>query len=241
MAIIVNIETSADYCSVSLSDGVETLCLRSDGERMKHAERIGPYLAAVLADATRRGLKPDAVAVSAGPGSYTGLRIGMSAAKGIAFALGVPLLCVPTLEIMAVAAMFRRMDIDPDTLLVPMLDARRMEVYTATYDFALTELQPARPLILTPGCLDDIEPDRPLAYFGPGADKAADMELRPGALYMPHIAPSAADMAPLSLRMLNAGQTADTAYAVPIYLKEFRTAPARDLLKPQPQRHRLKK
>lgn len=228
MAVIINIETSADYCSVSLSEGVETIFLRSDDERMAHARRIGPFLAAAMEDATRRGMNIDAIAVSSGPGSYTGLRIGMSAAKGLAFALNKPLICVPTLQIMAVAAMFRRMDIEPETLLMPMLDARRMEVYTAIYDFALKEVMQPSAIILEKDCLTDIKPSRPLAYFGPGAEKCSDMEIRKNSIFIPNINPSAGDMAPLSNRMYNASEFADTAYATPFYLKEFQASLPRD-------------
>ncbi len=237
MAVIINIETSADYCSVSLSEGVETICLRSDDEKMAHARRIGPFIASVMEDAARRGIEIDAIAVSSGPGSYTGLRIGMSAAKGLAFALDKPLICIPTLQIMAVSAMFRRMDIDPDTLLMPMLDARRMEVYTCIYDFALKEIVSPHALILAEGCLDAIEPDRPLAYFGPGAEKCSDMMLRKNGIFIPRINPSAADMAPLSNRMYAASDFADTAYATPFYLKDFQAAKPKDPFANLPHKH----
>lgn len=119
-----------------------------DLEPMNHAKRLAPFIDKCMEEIRRRDWKLDAVAVSIGPGSYTGLRIGLSAAKGLCFGLGIPLLTVSTLEILAVKAMFRSMDWTGEEILVPMLDARRMEVYTAAYDFALNPIIPPQPLIL---------------------------------------------------------------------------------------------
>ena len=146
MAVILNIETSGKTCSVALT--AEGMILRhyENFEGRNHATLLSDYIKSCLDHLEDHELKLEAVAVSLGPGSYTGLRIGLSEAKGLAYALDIPLIGLSTLEIMAVGAMFRE-DADPDALLVPMIDARRMEVYTAVYDFALTPVVAPTPLI----------------------------------------------------------------------------------------------
>ena len=126
MAIILNIETSGRICSVALTKEGAVEFQLEDTEGMKHAERLAPFVERCMEELKRKEEKLDAVAVSIGPGSYTGLRIGLSLAKGLAFSLGVPLIGVSTLKILAVKAMFRNMDFSGEELLAPMIDARRM-------------------------------------------------------------------------------------------------------------------
>ncbi|MDE6072208.1 MAG: tRNA (adenosine(37)-N6)-threonylcarbamoyltransferase complex dimerization subunit type 1 TsaB, partial [Muribaculaceae bacterium] len=148
MATIINIETSGKICSVALTrDGVLEFDLENkDG--MKHAELLAPFVEKAMAEVKRKEWTLDAVAVSIGPGSYTGLRIGLSLAKGLAFSLGVPLIGVSTLKILAVKAMFRNMNFTGEEILAPMIDARRMEVFTGAYDFALNAVEGPGPMIL---------------------------------------------------------------------------------------------
>ena len=119
-----------------------------DDRGMNHSTALAPFVESCLEEMHRMGNRPDAVAVSMGPGSYTGLRIGLSMAKGLAYSLDVPLIGVDTLKILAVKAMFRNIGWQGDEILVPMIDARRMEVYCAAYDFALNELMSPAALVL---------------------------------------------------------------------------------------------
>jgi tRNA threonylcarbamoyladenosine biosynthesis protein TsaB len=164
----------------------------------------------------------EAVAVSLGPGSYTGLRIGMSEAKGLAYALNVPLIGVDTLQLLATRVMFSVLDIDPDTIFVPMIDARRMEVYTAAYDFALSELMKPTPLILDETSYADLlATGRPVLFFGNGSDKAKDVIKAPNATFVPDVVPVAVDMIALAERTYSQRNFLDLAYSVPTYLKDF--------------------
>lgn len=221
MAVIINIETSTDVCSAALTAEGMVLCHREDFKGRNHAAVLSGFIKACLDYLREHEMKLDAVAVSLGPGSYTGLRIGLSEAKGLAYALGVPLIGVPTLELMAVSAMFSAADLDPDTLLAPMIDARRMEVYTAVYDFALTPLMAPQPLILTDDSYSEFLADNKVALFGNGSVKAKDVVKSDNALFVPDIVPLATDMLALAERSYMNGEFLDLAYSTPEYLKDF--------------------
>ena len=147
MATILNIETSTDVCSVCLSHDGEMKFHDADYKGRNHATVLGGFVKNALDYAKMCEMKLDAVAVSIGPGSYTGLRIGLSEAKGLCFGLDIPLIGVNTLKLLSVAVMFSK-NIGPDDYFVPMIDARRMEVFTAVYDLALNEVMPNQAMIL---------------------------------------------------------------------------------------------
>ena len=147
MAVILNIETSTNVCSVALTFDGYVIGQREDYQGRNHAALLSGYIQAMLDIANEKELKLDAIAVSIGPGSYTGLRIGLSEAKGLAYALGIPLIGVDTLKAMTVSVMFSDF-FDENVVFVPMIDARRMEVFTAVHDFGLNELMNPQPLIL---------------------------------------------------------------------------------------------
>ena len=147
MAAILNIETSTDVCSVALTYDGQVVAQREDYRGHNHATLLSGYIKDCMDEAKNKNLKLDAIAVSIGPGSYTGLRIGLSEAKGLAYALDVPLIGVDTLAIMAVTVMFSDF-FDSDVMFAPMIDARRMEVYTAVYNYALETFLAPTPLIL---------------------------------------------------------------------------------------------
>ena len=221
MAVILNIETSTTVCSAALTAEGMVLCHFEDFKGQNHAALLSGFIKRCLDHARDHEMKLDAIAVSTGPGSYTGLRIGLSEAKGIAFALDIPLIGVDTLQLLAVSAMFNH-DIDPDALLVPMIDARRMEVYTAVYDFALTPLLSPQPLILdTDSYSQWLSEGRPMVFFGNGSDKARDVITSPLARFIPDIVPLASDMLALAERAWMNRQFLDLAYSTPAYLKEF--------------------
>lgn len=221
MSVILNIETSSKICSVALtSDGMVEFNIESDSD-MEHAKLLAVYVDRALAHAERREMKLDAVAVSIGPGSYTGLRIGLSLAKGLCFAKDIPLIGVPTLELLAVKAMFGYRDAEGDEILVPMIDARRMEVYTAAYDFALNPIMKPQPLILDENSYKELPSDRKLIFIGDGVDKAKDVLQLENALYLTNAMPIAIDMTALSERAFRNKDFLDTAYCTPEYLKEY--------------------
>lgn len=224
MATILNIETSGEICSVAVSrDGVVEYQLEDQGP-MTHAQKLAPFIEKCMEEMARREMKPDAVAVSIGPGSYTGLRIGLSTAKGLCFGLGIPLITVSTLEILAVKVMFRSMDWTGDEILVPMLDARRMEVYTAAYDFALNKIMPPMPYILDAGSYRNLPEGRKIVFFGPGSDKAKDVVDIPASEWIDGVKAYARDMTALSEKAFRENRTANVAYAVPEYLKDFQAS-----------------
>ena len=170
MSTILAIETSGKHCSVALLHEGLAEFSREDEKEMNHARAIGPFVDECVKEAKRREWKIDAVAVSMGPGSYTGLRIGLSMAKGLCFSLGVPLIGVSTLKLIAVKAMFRNIDWQGDEILVPMIDARRMEVYTAAYDFRLDALMEPQPLILTTDSYSGLPGERQVYFMGDGSE-----------------------------------------------------------------------
>lgn len=172
MAIILNIETSGSPCSAALTSDGMILAHREDFTGRNHAAALSDFIKYCLDYGAEQGLRPDAVAVSLGPGSYTGLRIGLSEAKGLAYALDVPLIGVKTLELLATRVMFSTDAVDSDSILIPMVDARRMEVYTGAYDFGMAELMKPGALILDKDSYAPLKASgRPILYFGSGAEK----------------------------------------------------------------------
>ena len=176
-------------------------------------------------------LKVEAVAVSLGPGSYTGLRIGLSEAKGLAYSLGCPLIGVKTLELMATRVMFSTDAIAPDSIFVPMIDARRMEVFTAAYDFALSELLTPQPLILDENSYTDLlATGRPVLFFGDGSEKSRAVITAPNAVFVPDVVPLAVDMVALAERAYARREFLDVAYSTPLYLKDFQATKPKSLI-----------
>lgn len=228
MPTIINIETSGQVCSVALThDGVVEF-RREDTEGMRHAECLAPFVEEAVAEADRRGWPLEAVAVSIGPGSYTGLRIGLSLAKGLCFAREIPLIGVPTLQILAVKAMFRNLDWTGEELLLPMLDARRMEVYAAVYNFALEDILPPQPVIVDGDSFADLLASRQVYFMGDGSVKCRDVIKSPNAHWLDIMHPNAADMTALAEKAFYRGEFLDLAYSVPEYLKEYRATVAKN-------------
>lgn len=221
---ILNIETSGKICSVALTrDGALEMQL-DDREGMQHANRLAPFVERCMEELKRKEEKLDAVAVSIGPGSYTGLRIGLSLAKGLAFSLGIPLIGVDTLKIIAVKAMFRTMDWTGEEVLVPMVDARRMEVFTALFDFALNPLTEPGPMILDENSFSELlSAGRHLYFIGDGAEKAKKVIDHPNAHWIDGLLPQAKDMLALSEKALREEDFIDIAYSTPNYLKAYQT------------------
>lgn len=223
MAIIINIETSAKTCSVALSkEGIIEFQLE-DTEGMNHATKLAPFVERCMEELKRKEEKLDAVAVSLGPGSYTGLRIGLSLAKGLAFSLDVPLIGISTLQILAVKTMFRSMEWQGDEIIVPMVDARRMEVFTAAYNFALEDIVKEQPMILDSDSYKELHSYRKVIFIGDGSDKFKDVYTGGNAVWLGDVMPKAKDMLALSEKFYREKRFIDVAYATPNYLKEYQT------------------
>ena len=222
MANILNIETSTDVCSVALTSEGQVLDHRENYEGQTHATLLSQYVKEMLDYARSRELKLDAIAVSIGPGSYTGLRIGLSEAKGLAFGLQVPLIGVNTLQLMAVSTMFNHFIEEDKVLYVPMIDARRMEVYTAAYTPALEAVVEPQAMILDEHSFESqLEQGYTLVLMGNGSDKARQVLSRDGVRFIEGIKPVAVDMLALAEKAYRAGEFIDVAYSTPLYLKEF--------------------
>lgn len=230
MSCILHIETSTDVCSVALSqDGV---CLHEeiDTNGRRHAEILAPFVEEAVSFADSHAIPLDAVSVSAGPGSYTGLRIGVSTAKGLCYGRDLKLISIPTLKVLCTPILLYREDIPDNALLCPMIDARRMEVYTAIFDRALHEVVPTDAVIVNENSFAEILDKQPIFFFGNGADKCRDTLKHPNAHFIEGIVPKASNMLPLAERALALNETEDVAYYEPFYLKQFVAGKSRNLL-----------
>ena len=232
MANILLIETSAKACSVALSRDFQIEFSRDTLEGPNHATVLGKFVEEAMEYARENDALPDAVAVSEGPGSYTGLRIGVSEAKGLAFGLNVPLIAISTLKAMCCQVMFHTdTQMEEGALYCPMIDARRMEVYMALYDQALGVVREPSAEVIDEDFFKQILKDRIIYFFGDGADKCKDLLTRyPNARFVKEIRVHARDMLALAIQAFNRGQFADTAYFTPFYLKEFQATKPKDLL-----------
>jgi tRNA threonylcarbamoyladenosine biosynthesis protein TsaB len=221
MSCILNIETSTDVCSVAISDSGQVIFNKEDHSGPNHAVKLGVYVDEALDFLDSHGLPLEAVAVSCGPGSYTGLRIGVSMAKGICYGRGVKLIAVPTLELMAVPVLLGEHPEEEDALIVPMLDARRMEVYAEVLDRALKVVRPIQADIVDADTYKEYLDQHHVYFFGNGAAKCMETINHPHAHLVEGIEPLAKNMAPLAEKRFAEGKFEDVAYFVPFYLKDF--------------------
>ena len=229
MSTILHIETSTDVCSVAVSEDSHVIFQQEDHSGQNNAERLGTLVDEAMSFTDSHAIPFDAVAVSCGPGSYTGLRIGVSMAKGICYGRELKLIAVPTLELLCVPVLLREMA-EEDALLCPMLDARRMEVYAAIYDRALKPVREIGADIVTADTYKSYLDEHPVYFFGNGAKKCMETINHPNARLIEGIEPLAKWMQPLAERRLLNGQTDDVAYFVPYYLKDFVAKKPKDLL-----------
>ena len=230
MPCILHIETSTDVCSAALSNDGVVIEEKVSYEGHSHATLLGLYVADCLKRAKESGLSLDAVAVSAGPGSYTGLRIGVSMAKGICYGRGLNLIGIPTLELLCVPVLLYHDELPENALLVPMIDARRMEVYSAVYDRALRAVRPIGADIVDADTYLEYLDKGPVYFFGDGAAKCQDVIRHPNAFFLPDIQPLARNMAPLAEKAIAQEKFEDVAYFEPFYLKEFVASQPKKLL-----------
>lgn len=222
MAVILNIETSNDVCSAALTAEGMVLTHREDFTGRNHAAMLSGFVKECLDYQREHEMPLDAVAVSMGPGSYTGLRIGLSEAKGLAYALEIPLIGIDTLQLMAVQVMFAVHELPDDVIFVPMVDARRMEVFTGAFNMALEPMMPEGPMIIDENSYADLlATGRPVFMFGNGMPKAREVIKAPNAMFVDDIKPVAVDMLALAERAFMRSDFLDLAYSTPNYLKDF--------------------
>ena len=230
MSCILNIETSTTVCSVAVSNDAECIFNKEDHSGPHHNETLGAFVDEALSFIDSHGLKLDAVAVSCGPGSYTGLRIGTSMAKGICYGRDVKLIAIPTLELLAVPVLLGEHPNEEDALLVPMLDARRMEVYAEVFDRALHVVRPIQADVVTEETYKTYLDKGIVYFFGDGAEKCMEVIHHPNAHLIKNIEPVAKNMFPLAEKRMAEGKFEDVAYFVPFYLKDFVAKQAKPLL-----------
>ena len=221
--MILCLETSTSVCSVALNESCCTLALRESEKQNAHSEKITTFIKEVMEIAGIGYSQLDAVAVSQGPGSYTGLRIGVSTAKGICYAADLPMMAIDTLEAMAYGMKEKLgSQIAENDLLIPMIDARRMEVYAAVFDANLNRIQDTAALVIDENAFDDLKKDHRLWLFGDGAPKLKTVFAdQPNISIVEGFNPSAAYMRPLAERALLNKDFVDVAYFEPFYLKDF--------------------
>ena len=221
--MILQIETATSSCSVALANVGNTLAIKQLSGRNVHAEMITLFIEEIVSSAGIALQNIDAVAVSSGPGSYTGLRIGVSTAKGLCFALDKPLIAVETLEAMAFGAIAQQRDlISSSTLLCPMIDARRMEVYTAIFDAEGSRVRHTLAEIIDENSFANLLEDNRIVFFGDGAEKCRDvLGKNNNALFITGFVNSAADLTKKAFEKFKNKTFEDVAYFEPYYLKDF--------------------
>ena len=219
MSCILLIETSAKICSAALAVDGKVVFSKKNDEGMAHARLLPGFVDEVLKNLG--GAKIDAVAVSSGPGSYTGLRIGVATAKGLAFGYDAPLIAVPTLELLAYTVK-SSVEVEKDALICPMIDARRMEVYSQLFDADVKEAGETQAEIITEDSYKELLQTGKKVYFvGDGSSKCSGVITSENAVFVDSIEPDAANMAELAERRLRNGEFVDVAYFEPFYLKDF--------------------
>lgn len=223
---ILHLETATTVCSVALSKGDTILSFRETHEERSHGATLTLFMDEVLKESGINPAAINAIAVSKGPGSYTGLRIGVSVTKGFAYAQNIPVIGICTLRLMASAAMqneaVRELQKQfPHLLLCPMIDAKRMEVYSAVYDFEGAEVEPVSAKIIDQNSFENYLDSGPVAFFGNGSDKIKETITHKNGHFIPGITPSSRFMVPLAVKNYQAGIFEDTAYFEPFYLKDF--------------------
>lgn len=221
MSLILQIETATTVCSIALSENGSVLAYKELEQRNVHAEIITLFIDEVLKVTGKKYSDLEAIAVSCGPGSYTGLRIGISAAKGLCFALDIPLIAVETLEGMA-DGMISQNTLNDNTLLCPMIDARRMEVFTAVFNAKGDRVKPTSAEIIDENSFNDLLKTNKMLFFGDGAEKCSEvLGTNPNAQIITGFTNSARYITKKATEKYNAKDFEDVAYFEPYYLKDF--------------------
>jgi len=225
MSCIINIETSTKICSVALAKDKKVLFNKENYNGGSHAELLGVFVFEAVEFAKENNLSIDAVAVSAGPGSYTGLRIGVSEAKGLCYGWNIPLIAIPSLDIMAHQVI--RSGVEADYY-CPMIDARRMEVYSAIYDKDMQKIKDVSADIIDENAYREFISKGKTCFFGDGSIKCKSMIISSGVVFLDDIYPLASSMVDLAEKKQEQKEFVDLAYFEPFYLKEFMTTIAKN-------------
>jgi tRNA threonylcarbamoyladenosine biosynthesis protein TsaB len=247
LAIILHIDTATEFASVCLSDYTNIVSFESNDEQQNHASFLQPAIKKIMQEAKIDLRNIDAISVTNGPGSYTGLRVGLSSAKGLCFALNKPLITLNTLEVMAMASINQELGIgnlelentltigedsnkfelpSSNLLFCPMIDARRMEVFTGLYTNGLISIKDTQPLILNEDSFSDYLKSETIIFSGSGAAKAKTCITSSNAIFL-SVQHSAKNMLTLSLKKFQENNFSDIAYTSPDYGKEFYTIPSK--------------
>ena len=217
--LILSLETSTDVCSVALHEGTALLAHAEIHEPQAHAARLAPLIDSVMKQAGSTPNDLRAVAITQGPGSYTGLRIGTSTAKGLCYALDIPLISVGTLELLAYQGSQHNQD--SQALLCPMIDARRMEVYCLIADAGLQVREPVAAKVVDESTFAETLAKQRMLFFGNGSGKCKQVIAHPNAIFLEHIFPSAKNLGEMAERKFNNRLFEDLIQFKPFYLKEF--------------------
>ncbi|RUT78391.1 tRNA (adenosine(37)-N6)-threonylcarbamoyltransferase complex dimerization subunit type 1 TsaB [Ancylomarina longa] len=237
MALILNIETSTAVCSISLGKDGKLLALKENKEGMKHASHLSVFIQNILKENDLLPTNLDGVAISMGPGSYTGLRIGVSTAKGICFGANLPLMAISTLQIMALTviqnpSILSTIKNKQNAYFCPMIDARRMEVYTAFYNIKNEIINDITASIIDADSYAKELLEREIVFFGDGAQKCTEVIDSKNGIFIDNIYPSASGMVEISEQKFQGKQFEDVAYFEPFYLKDFvATTPKKNIFK----------
>jgi tRNA threonylcarbamoyladenosine biosynthesis protein TsaB len=218
MPVIFNIETSTPVCSCALSCNGEVILNKENFDEQSHSTLLGVFVEEIMTYVREKNIAIDAIAVSAGPGSYTGLRIGVSEAKGLAYGLDIPLIAISTPVIMASPIKDK---VQPEALLCPMIDARRMEVYATFFDTSLNVVRETSADIVDENSYTDLLDKQPIIFFGNGAEKCKSVLTHPNAHFLNNIYPLASGMTPLAEKAFGDKNFVNVAYYEPHYLKEY--------------------
>jgi tRNA threonylcarbamoyladenosine biosynthesis protein TsaB len=222
MSLIINIDTATETAHVSIAKDGIVLQQLFNNNQMDHAGFLQAAIKDILSRAAISFTEVDAIAVTIGPGSYTGLRVGLASAKGLCYALNKPLISIGTLEVLAKSALIspKKTLLGPQTLLCPMIDARRMEVFTAVFDQSLQTVLPPSALILTEMSFKELLEKQPIAFLGNGSQKWQALCAHPTAIFLDTVINPFA-MSELSEEKYNNSNFSDLAYTEPTYIKEF--------------------
>ncbi|MFZ4401529.1 MAG: tRNA (adenosine(37)-N6)-threonylcarbamoyltransferase complex dimerization subunit type 1 TsaB [Bacteroidales bacterium] len=222
MGVIILIETATEVCSVALAEDGQLISIRETDKGNSHSANVAVFIDEVLNEARKKPADLDAVAVSKGPGSYTGLRIGVSSAKGLCYGLNIPLISIDTLKAMCFGVINENKNLDTNTLFCPMIDARRMEVYSALYDFNLQQIRNVAADIVDETTYIEFLEKHPVYFFGNGSQKCIEvLSLHPNAHFIDNIQLSALNMIQLAETKFKLQEFEDSAYFEPFYLKDF--------------------
>lgn len=220
MALILMIETSTKNCSVGISKNGVCISLREENNGgYSHAEKIHVFVEELLKEQNLKVSDLDAIAVGKGPGSYTGLRIGVSTAKGLAYAANIPLIAVDTLKVLAKEANVK------EGFIVPMIDARRLEVYSTVFDVDYNEIRKVEAEIIDENSYKELLKENKICFLGDGAAKCKELIISENAHFVEDKFPSVKEIASLAEEKFNKDEFEDTAYFEPFYLKDFLVTP----------------